>query len=281
MRTTLDDLYDIAAIGDEDARRIAAGVFIAERMALYRRIARPLCRRYGLSVDNHLDDMASVVCEVAIKMVEQLTSDVESLDKVRNFEALLHVSCADRARSYAHSELGRAPVSGMQSVMRRRVTLERTRDQLRANQHREPTDAETVEAHNEQVSLTRKDAAYQGALATAADLGEVGALNIDNHDRVVDEPDFILHPTEGRELVKTILDAAGTSGDPVVAAVADAWAGSYYSQEEGQLATTAQISQALDLPERRVRRVLVQVRGMGIEILERRFGITADQAAAS
>jgi hypothetical protein len=149
---------------------------------------------------------------------------------------------------------------------------------LRASWGREPSDAEVIGEHNARMRATRKDADRQGAMASIDDLRPLTTYAVDQRDDILDEPDFVLHPSEGRRLVKALLDAAAAGDDPEIRMAAQVWLSRYYAPgpSAGVLGTVSQLVAQIGCPQTHALDLISCLKGMGAAMLHEQFGIDGD-----
>lgn len=261
----------VLAEGSEQIR--ARDEFIESRGKLFRNIAFRLCRNFGIQKALHLDDVVQIVAMEAVAWVDELIAEPKEINKVVNWEGMLHVRA--RASVRAWNDMNLSPASGMISVSRRVRALNQLRDEMRSTGN-EPTDREVVEAHNEKMRATRKDPARQGMLATVDDLHLAAtAADIDDHDRMGPMEDgCLLHPAEGPEFVKSVVEAAAGRGE-TVARVAAVWLSGVYSGEGAeQVLTVAEVASELKISRSTASAHIRFVKGLARTILADDLGIT-------
>lgn len=266
------ELWEIAnAFGQ--ARVSERDRFIESRTKLFRGIAFRLCRNFGIQVALHLDDVQQIVAMEAVAWVDELAADPGKIDAVINWEGLLHVRAKASVRSWHDTNL--SPASGMVSVNRRIRVLNQVRDEIRAAGS-EPTDHEVVEEHNRRMRASRKDPARQGMIATVEDLRLAAtAANIDDHDRMGPMEDgCVLHPSEGPEFVRSVVEAARGRSE-LVSKVAEAWLSGVYSGSGAeQVLSVSEVADALKISRSAASEHIRYVKALAATILAEDLGIT-------
>lgn len=268
--STLDILRGIVTMPAGPAREAAVNDFIAARLPMFTRQARGLCRINSVQVGTYLDDVAAIVAEVAWEMIREALDDPSTLERIITWEAILYRRARVRVRSYI--DRTEAPAAGMTTARRRHREVQRTRSLLRGELDREPNDAEVITETNKRLAHL-KDAAYQGMAITEEDLrmpGQVAdpELALEQH-RVVDfAEDYILHPTEGRQVVARTIEACYRH-DHATGKVAELWMGDVYSTGgpgEGT-DTITHICQVMAMTRPRVQEHIGRVRRIAIDLL--------------
>lgn len=256
----------IVTLADAAEYRRQAETFLARHRGLWRRIAAHLCRANSVRRTDYLDDVESHVMVAAWEMLEAARQDAGLLGSMRSFPAVVHFHARPRVRSFL--DRATAPASGMVGAQRRRRELQRTRAELAALRGREPTTAEVVDTTNERLAATRKDPARQGMVVSRSDaLALRGALSfdetLDSQQPARTEPDFVLHPVEGRELVASVVRAARAE-DRTLGQVAALWLGEAYASGPPDRDTVRWIAGRLGLTRRQTLRHVERVRRLGV-----------------
>lgn len=272
FKDTHAELWGIAA--ETGSRRTAArDEFIGSREQLFKTIARRLCRNFGIQIALHMDDVQQIVAMEAIAWVDEMMENPESIDEIMNWEGMLHARAKASVRSWHDSNL--SPASGMISVNRRIRVLNQVRDEMRAAGS-EPTDHEVVDEHNRRMRAARKDPARQGMIATIEDLRLAAtAANIDDHDRMGPMEDgCVLHPAEGPEFVRSVVEAARGKSE-IVSKVAETWLSGVYSGEGAeQVLSAAEVAERLDISRSSAASHIRFVKALAVQILAEDLGIT-------
>lgn len=281
-RPSLEVLAEIAHMQPGPQRDRAAEQFIADRIPMFRRHARSLCKTNSVPVSDYLEDIASIVAEVAWEMVLQALEDPSVLDQYLKWEAIHFRQARARVRSYV--DRNKAPASGMTTALRRYREVQRTRSLLRGELGREPSDTEVITETNKRLSHL-KNAAYQGMVVTSADMqmpGQAGdpEIALQSHKVLDYAEDYILHPTEGATVVRRTI-AAAAEYHPTTGRVAELWMGDVYAEGgpgEGT-DTVTHICKVLSLSRPAVQEHICQVRRLAIEVLGE-LGVDADTMTA-
>lgn len=263
-------LISSAPTGYERSRLI--NDFIAARQGQFQRLAMMTCRRFYRSPE-HVDDVTSIITEQAWKLLNLLVSDPAALlADSRNFDYVLRKKMFPAVQAYMHSELGGAAASGMSNVIRRAAQVEKTRNIIRLREMREATDSEIIEETNARLLADRVDAAKQGILVTKDDLyvyepnAEINP-ELDAQSVLAPQMDFILLPTESKDLVGKILAAVHADPDESLGPIADQWIGSFLDESIGDL-SQADLSRSLGMPRSTVARKIGAIRVIARKIVE-------------
>ncbi|WP_277209218.1 hypothetical protein [Isoptericola croceus] len=269
----LQAIDDIACADPAHHERMV-GDFLTERMALFTRIAVKLCRRYGLPVTEHRDDVTSIVTEHAWTMVADYVAHPDKLLGVGHFAGLLYSAVAGKVRSHAHSESGHAPAAGMAGVLRRRGVVAAERSKLADELGHEPSRDQLEE---------RLVARYPGTgQPRVADFVDLSANEIADHHHVewIDNSEHLLHPHEAASFISRVIDSVRRAGDANQAAVAIAWLGGMYAAGTGEPATNRQIADELALPIWKVRRIVDDLREFARNMIVTELGIEDPERVA-
>lgn len=255
-------------------RETLVNQFIADRWGLFRQIAWSLCRNFGVSVDGNGDDFTSMVAEEAYRMLTEHLEDDEKLESVEVWEGMLKVRSRQKVRNYLDRDA--APAAEMTSALRRVRLLNQTRDAMRMELHREPTDREVVETHNEKMNASRSNAVKQGVIATVEDLQTYRVCaDVDDHDRA--EPldtEFVLHPVEGPRFIKLLIARTSEYNDRLGDA-ARIWLGGLYGGDHPpRIASIAEISDALGVSRSTARAYVRKIKEYAVTVVQDEFGIT-------
>ena len=270
----------VRAIAAAPAHRQANMIndFLAARMGLFRSIARHLCVKYGASIPDHIEDFASLVSMDAYKLVMKQIADPVELERVEVWEAMLRVISRATVRGYLDKD--GTPGSGMSSTMRRVRLLNATREAMRRDEGREPTDQEVVDTHNALMWKNRADPVKQGVIATVADLSvHRESVDVTDYDQDCSQPidtEFVLHPVEGPRFIKTLV-ARTAEYNPTLGTAADLWLSGLYAEDRApRIATVKEIAEAMDVTEAQARSFVRKIKEHAIRVAEEVFGITAD-----
>lgn len=257
----------------EARRQRARDEFVVSRQRLFRTIAFRLCRNYGISPQEHMEDVTQVVAEEAIEWINKLMDDREDLTKVLNWEGMLHVRSKQTVRTWMDRNL--TPASGMISVSRRVRMLNAVRDEMRQSMSDEPTKQQIVDEHNRRMRASRKDPERQGVIATVDDLIITGrSVNVDDHEQVGPMEDgCVLHPAEGPRFVQSVVEAAEELGG-VTADVASTWlAGVYATEGYQQVLSVDEVAAALGIEKSVASTQIRKVKALARKVLIEQLGI--------
>lgn len=275
---TLEAIRAIAAAAPSHRPRMI-DAFMRARLGLFRQIAYGLCRTYGLAADQHADDFASMVAETAYTTLARQIEDPEELDTVMIWEAKLRLTSRQVVREFLDKEM--APATQMTSVFRRLRVLNQTRDAMRMEFGREPSDREVVDEHNARMRKSRSNAAKQGVLASVDDLGVYrAAADVDDHDR--SEPvdtDFVLHPVEGPKFIKLLVERTAAYNERLGEAASLWLSGLYREDGPPMIATAEEIAEALDVSKSTARAYIRKIKEYAVVVAQEEFNITEDDVA--
>lgn len=250
--------------------------FMRTRMGLFKQVAWGLCRRFGHAPDQHVEDFTSIVSETAYIMLTEELADDELLERIENWEGMLRVRARSAVRNFIDKE--GAPMAEMTSALRRKRLLDATRDEMRREMGREPSDLEVVETHNSRMWENRSNPVKQGVIATVEDLRVSRAQDdIDDHDFT--EPidtDFVLHPVEGPRFVRLIVERTSAYNERLGKA-AQLWLSGLYSEDHPpRIATVEEIADALDVSRSTARAYVRKIKEYAIQVAQDEFSITED-----
>ncbi|GAA4033705.1 hypothetical protein GCM10023063_16880 [Arthrobacter methylotrophus] len=250
--------------------------FMRARMGLFKQIAWGLCRRFGHAPDQHVEDFASIVSMTALKMLTEELEDDELLERIENWEGMLRVQARAAVRDYIDKE--GAPMAEMTSALRRKRVLDATRDEIRREMGREPSEQEIVDTHNAKMWEKRSNPVKQGVIASVEDLRVTRAQDdIADHD--YSEPidtDFVLHPVEGPRFVQLIVERTSAYNERLGKA-AELWLSGLYSEDhEPRIATVDEIADALDVSRSTARAYVRKIKEYAVLVAQQEFAITED-----
>lgn len=250
--------------------------FMRARMGLFKQIAWGLCRRFGHAPDQHVEDFASIVSETAYIMLTEELADDAKLEQIDNWEGMLRVRARSAVRNFIDKE--GAPMAEMTSALRRKRLLDATRDEIRRELGREPSDQEIIDTHNSRMWENRANPVKQGVIASVEDLRVSRAQDdIDDHDFT--EPidtDFVLHPVEGPRFVQLIVERTSAYNERLGKA-AELWLSGLYSEDHPpRIATVIEISEALDVSASTARAYVRKIKEYAIQVAQEEFSITED-----
>lgn len=270
---TRDVIRGIAA-ADKSAQPALINTFISERWGLFKQIGWSLCRNFGVSSDSHGDDFTSMVAEEAYKMLLEHLADEDELARVEVWEGMLKLRARQIVRNYLDREM--APAAEMTSALRRVRLLNQTRDAMRMELKREPSDREVVDTHNEKMRRTRSNAVKQGVIASVDDLRTYRACaDVDDHDRA--EPidtEFVLHPVEGPRFLKLLVQRTGEYNERLGTA-AELWLGGLFGGEyPPRIASIEEIADAMGVSRSTARSYVRKIKEYAIVVAEEEFDIT-------
>lgn len=279
MNRTIPEAEAILEIlaADGVVRSRLIGDFVAGKRADIRRVAYRLCHDFRLDWRRHMDEVASMLDAECLTMIQEIIEHPSKLDYVTGWTGLLYRRARNEVRSYAHGGASGENLSGMDAVLRRRNELAKTRAALRADLNGEPTDQQVVEETNRRMLRPRKDAARQSMICSVDDLKPSGFVPLldDDHDVPVEDPSGDLMPHEARELIRLIRKAV--AGDPVMAAVCDAWIGGVYDETVGAPRDVNEIARLVHMPVAQVAEVLADLQNAAQQIATDEFGIARDE----
>ncbi|MCC3292853.1 HTH domain-containing protein [Arthrobacter sp. zg-Y1110] len=270
---TRDVIRGIAA-ADKRAQPGLINTFISERWGLFKQIAWSLCRNFGVSVDVHGDDFTSMVAEEAYKMLMEHLEDDDELQRVEVWEAMLKLRSRQVVRNYLDREM--APAAEMTSALRRVRLLNQTRDSMRMEMRREPSDREVVESHNDKMRRTRSNAVKQGVIATVEDLRTYRACaDVDDHDRA--EPidtEFVLHPVEGPRFIKMLVQRT-MEHNKRLGTAAELWLGGLYGTEyPPRISSVEEIADAMGVSRSTARSYIRKIKEYAVTVAQEEFDIS-------
>lgn len=273
IENTRDVIREISAASGS-ARTTLINKFLADRWGLFRQIGWSLCRNFGVSIDANGDDFTSMVAEEAFTMLTEHLEDDEKLEQVDVWEGMLKVRSRQKVRNYLDRDA--APAAEMTSALRRVRLLNQTRDAMRMELHREPSDREVVETHNEKMVASRANPVKQGVIATVEDLYTYRACaDVDDHDRA--EPidtEFVLHPVEGPRFIKLLISRTAEYNDRLGEAAAIWLGGLYGADHSPRIASIAEISDALDVSRSTARAYVRKIKEYAVTVAQEEFDIS-------
>lgn len=272
---THDVIRSIAGASGRDRDNLIHD-FMRARMGLFKQIAWGLCRRFGHAPDQHVDDFASIVSMTALKMLTEELENDELLERIENWEGMLRVQARAAVRDYIDKD--GAPMAEMTSALRRKRVLDATRDEIRRELGREPSDQEIVDTHNARMWEKRSNPVKQGVIATVEDL-RVSRVQDDVTDHDYSEPidaDFVLHPVEGPRFIQLIVDRTSDYNERLGKA-AELWlSGLYSDQHEPRIATVDEIAEALGVSRSTARAYVRKIKEYAVLVAQEEFAITED-----
>ncbi|MGK3708774.1 hypothetical protein [Arthrobacter sp. IK3] len=273
IENTRDVIRGIAA-ADPRSQQGLINSFVTERWGMFKQIAWSLCRNFGVSVDGHGEDFTSMVAEEAYKMLTEHLADPEELERVEVWEGMLKLRSRQVVRNYLDREM--APASEMISALRRVRLLNQTRDAMRMELHREPSDREIVDSHNEKMHKTRSNPVKQGVIASVDDLRTYRACaDVDDHDRA--EPidtEFVLHPVEGPMFIKLLVQRTGEYNERLGTA-AELWLGGLYGKDHPpRIASIEEIAEAMGVSRSTARSYVRKIKEYAVTVAQEEFDIT-------
>jgi hypothetical protein len=250
--------------------------FMRTRMGLFKQVAWGLCRRFGHAPDQHVEDFASIVSETAYIMLTEELADDELLERIDNWEGMLRVRARSAVRNFIDKE--GAPMAEMTSALRRKRLLDATRDEIRRELGREPSDDEIIDTHNARMHANRSNPVKQGVIASVEDLRVSRAQDdIDDHDFT--EPidtDFVLHPVEGPRFIQLIVERTSAYNERLGKA-AELWLSGLYSEDHPpRIATVDEIAEALDVSRSTARAYVRKIKEYAVLVAQEEFAITED-----
>jgi len=236
----------------------------------FRNWAPTLCRISGDVYRNHVDDVISVIAERTLEVLGEALLPGKH-EKVANWYSYLNGISRYAALAYFNSSEVTA-ASGMVALQRKQRHIARVREDLRKKLGREPESQEVIDSANEQMRARRSNPEKQGVLVDISDLDNVlPVADIADHDRAVEDDDYVISPIEGRELVELIIEECFQHSD-VLGKVADVWVGALYS-EPPALGTVTEVARTLHIRQDRAADLLAEAREVAREACEDRYGI--------
>lgn len=250
--------------------------FMRTRMGLFKQIAWGLCRRFGHAPDQHVEDFASIVSMTALKMLTEELANDELLERIENWEGMLRVEARAAVRNFIDKE--GAPMAEMTSALRRKRLLDATRDEIRREMGREPSDDEIIDTHNSRMHANRSNPVKQGVIATVQDLRVSRAQDdVDDHDFAAPiDTDFVLHPVEGPRFIQLIVERTSAYNERLGKA-AELWLSGLYSEDHPpRIATVDEIAEALDVSRSTARAYVRKIKEYAVLVAQEEFAITED-----
>lgn len=276
MSENTHDAIRLIADATGRARENLIHEFMRTRMGLFKQVAWGLCRRFGHAPDQHVEDFASIVSETAYTMLTEELADDEKLEQIDNWEGMLRVRARSAVRNFIDKE--GAPMAEMTSALRRKRLLDATRDEIRRELGREPSDQEIIDTHNSRMWENRANPVKQGVIASVEDLRVSRAQDdIDDHDFT--EPidtDFVLHPVEGPRFIQLIVERTSAYNERLGKA-AQMWLSGLYSDDHPpRIATVDEIAEALDVSRSTARAYVRKIKEYAVLVAQEEFAITED-----
>ena len=237
----------------------------------FRNWAPTLCRLSGDVYGNHRDDVVSVLAERTLEVLAEALIPGKH-EKVANWYSYLNGISRYAALAYFNSSEVTA-ASGMVALQRKQRHIARVREDLRKKLGREPEPTEIVDSANEQMRARRSNPEKQGVLVELADLDNVlPVADIADHDRAVEDEDYVLSAVEGRELVEAIIEACFEVSEALGKA-AEVWVGSLYA-EPPVLGTVTEVARTLHIRQDKAADLLTDAREVGRAACIDKFNIT-------
>jgi hypothetical protein len=264
------ELVEQYRAADERSRHRWVDRILRLMLPHFRNWAPTLCRISGDVYGNHRDDVISVISERTLEVLGEALVPGKH-EKVANWYSYLNGISRYAALAYFNSSEVTA-ASGMVALQRKQRHIARVREDLRKKLGREPEPAEIIESANEQMRARRSNPEKQGVLVELADLDNVlPVADIADHDRAVEDDDYVLSPLEGRELVAAIIDACYLRSDQLGKA-ADVWVGDLYG-EPPALGTVTEIARTLHIRQDRAADLLADIRVVSQQVCEDEYGV--------
>ncbi|HEX9089636.1 MAG TPA: HTH domain-containing protein [Arthrobacter sp.] len=251
--------------------------FFLDRQGLFNQIGFSLCRNFGVAPAQHGEDFASIVAREAWVMLSEQLADESQLDQVNIWEAMLKMRSKQMVRNFLDREM--SPAAEMSSTWRRVRLLNQTRDEMRFELGREPTDDEIVETHNTKMRSNRSNPVKQGVIATADDLHVWRAsADVDDHDRAETmlDADFVLHPVEGPKFIKLLVERTAEYNERLGEAAGLWLSGLYRTDGPPLIRTPEEIAEAMGVSRSTARSYIRKIKEYAVEVASEAFGITAD-----
>lgn len=192
-RDTLDspwkaEMCEIVHTVDRDRARMLLDLFLSEHLVEVDRIIKRVQRGAHLDYRDK-NEPFSYFGEALLRMVDRRWRAKDGgggasqvFNKSWNIPAILEAETRDSLRTDRKRGLlnGTHEVPGQAAKADKQKYVGRSRELFSLEYDREPSDAELVEFHNSRMLATRKDAARQAVLITAADLRAVEAVPVDD-----------------------------------------------------------------------------------------------------
>lgn len=270
------DRIDLILASSGKARARLIDDFCRAKLETFRSIGSLLCRKAGMDVLRHADEVTQIVAMECVKMIHEIIADPDRLAReVTSWNGRLHTRAKPAVRSYADGAASGLAASGTTALARRQREMNRTRQALRAELEREPSDVEVVETTNDRMRRLRKDPARQSMICTVEDLKptDMVALHDDDDDEKVYEDETpALAPHEGRRMV-TLLARNVEADDPVLAAVVLAWLGGVYDPEVGAPREVHEVAAHVHITSGQAAEYIARAQSLAVTFLADRFGI--------
>lgn len=278
MRTseTREQLEVIASCEEgSQHRRQLVEQFHREHLALYQMFGRKISHRYGVPF-TYLDDVIQEITMVALEAV-----DSWDLTEVKLWEGLLYNKSVTHVRTVVETGAwdGQA---GLSSRRRRVRHLAKQQERLRAQLHREPTDQEVVDAHNEDAYVRFADPHRSGMIATVDDMLDITPTVVEeNSAGAIDIGDnSILSPAESETFVRLVVERCDEDMDETLSEAVRVW----FDRSAGGLSVNKSnndVAGHLGWNRETTRKKLNRIREIAAEVLADEFGITLEEWRAS
>ncbi|WIB65454.1 hypothetical protein [Curtobacterium sp. MCBD17_040] len=255
---------------NQTARRRVEDKVLRYMLPHFQQWARTLGRHSGDVYGSHRDDVISVIAERTLEVLREAVLPGKH-DKVEAWYSYLNGISRYAALAYFNSSEVTA-ASGMVALQRKQRHIARVREDLRKKLGREPERTEIVDAANEQMRARRSNPEKQGVLVELTDLdGVLPVADIADHDRAVEEDDYVISPIEGRELVELAIETCFEHSSEL-GKTAEVWLGDLYS-EPPAMGTVTEIARTLHIRQDKASDLLGTARTITRTVLQERFNI--------
>jgi hypothetical protein len=252
--------------------------FIKVRWKQYEAMAYQACRRSNRNPDVYGDDVSSLIAMEAVNLVKTLVSAGPARINVDGtsvkFNYLVRSKVGNAVTTFFYSEAGGTVARGMRNHIRRQSQIRKTRNEIFAREMREPTAAEIIAVTNARLKKDRAHPEQECILVSDDDFQNYSLeeYNPDILDREMDHEnlsyseDYLLHPTEGQQIVVDTIAAAKEISEEI-GQVAELWLGDFYPNG-GDAAAQTSIMERTGLPKWTVSRHISIIKKIALEQLE-------------
>lgn len=272
------DALRVIASAEGAERDVLVDDFLRDHDGLCRAIAARLCRQFRADQTTWMDDFVSLTRIAAFNIIVEIIDRPPFLDEIRKFDLILGFRAKSAVTKFVESSAGFSYATGMTTARRRRDELERTREQLTIMMGAEPTDTQIVEATNERMLATRKNAKHEQMLATTDDLHlDTTTVDIDEVREDLSgaaQAEGVLHATERREVARLTIEECRMRGEEL-GAVAEMFMAPFLGAGTAEQPTASEISRRLGRSHTQVRKSLTTVREVASVILATKYDVTS------